>query len=46
MDAQVFNKAIDQYIDEHWEEIVDDIARMVEVPSFEELDEADRKSVV
>ena len=40
MDAQVFNKAIDQYIDEHWEEIVDDIARMVEVPSFEELDEA------
>ena len=40
MDVQVFNKAIDQYIDEHWEEIVDDIARMVEVPSFEELDEA------
>lgn len=40
MDTQVFNEAIDRYIDEHWGEIVDDIARMVEIPSFEELDDA------
>ena len=39
MDDKTFNETIDLYIEDHWGEIVDDIARMVEVPSFEELDE-------
>ena len=40
MDDKTFNETIDLYIEDHWGEIVDDIARMVEVPSFEELDDA------
>lgn len=36
-----FNRAIDAYIDENWDNCLRDIASMVEIPSFEELDKAE-----
>lgn len=35
-----FNAKIDAYIDENWDACLADIARLVEIPSFEELDKA------
>lgn len=36
-----FNERIDAYIDENWDACLADIARLVEIPSFEELDKAE-----
>lgn len=40
MDHKELLKAADAYLDEHWEDIVADIAKLVEIPSYEELEKA------
>ena len=34
---ELLEQRIDRYLDEHWEDIVDDIDRLVRIPSFEDL---------
>ena len=38
MNHQELLNAADQYLDEHWDEVVADITTLVEIPSYEELD--------
>lgn len=40
MDHKELLKAADAYLDEHWEDIVADITKLVEIPSYEELEKA------
>lgn len=40
MDRQELLDAADRYLDEHWEEVVADIKKLVEIPSFEEPEKA------
>ncbi len=40
MDISEFMESIDAYIEENWDACVADIARLVEIPSFEEMDKA------
>ena len=37
---ELLEQRIDRYLDEHWEDIVADIDRLVRIPSFEDLDAA------
>ena len=37
---ELLDQRIDRYLDEHWEDIVADIDRLVRIPSFEDLDAA------
>ena len=37
---ELLEQRIDRYLDEHWEDIVADIDRLVRIPSFEDLDTA------
>ena len=34
---ELLEQRIDRYLDEHWEDIVADIDRLVRIPSFEDL---------
>lgn len=34
---ELLEQCIDRYLDEHWEDIVADIDRLVRIPSFEDL---------